>query len=93
MMKENLHEDSILIHGAEIEDYYGAAVTPIYQASTFKFKNADDGAACFAGEAPGFIYTRIGNPTIAALEKTLAAIEHGEKAIAVCSGMAAVNTV
>jgi len=93
MMKENLHEDSILVHGADIENLYGAAVTPIYQASTFKFKNADDGAACFAGEAPGFIYTRIGNPTITALENILAALEHGKKAIAVSSGMAAVNMV
>lgn len=92
-MKKNLHEDSILVHGAEIENLYGAAVTPIYQTSTFKFKNADEGAACFAGEAPGFIYSRIGNPTIAALENTLSALEHGTRAIAVCSGMAAVNTV
>lgn len=92
-MNKNLHQDSILIHGAEIEDGFGAAVTPIYQTSTFKFKNADDGAACFAGEAPGFIYTRIGNPTITALEETLAQLEHGAKCVAVCSGMAAVNTV
>ncbi len=92
-MKDNLREDSILVHGAEIENLYGAAVTPIYQTSTFKFKDADDGAACFAGEAPGFIYTRIGNPTITALENTLAALEHGAKAIAVSSGMAAVNMV
>lgn len=90
---KNLHQDSILIHGAEIEDHYGSAVTPIYQSSTFKFKNADDGAACFAGEAPGYIYTRIGNPTITALENTLALLENGAKCVAVSSGMAAVNTV
>lgn len=92
-MNKNLHEDSILIHGAEIEDNFGSAVTPIYQTSTFKFKNAEDGAACFAGEADGYIYTRIGNPTITALENTLARLENGAGCVAVSSGMAAVNTV
>ena len=93
MEVENLHRDTQLIHGAAINDDYGAAITPIYQSSTFKFKNAEQGAACFAGEDPGYIYTRIGNPTISALEAVLAQIENGAKAIAVSSGMAAVNTV
>ncbi|MDR3046625.1 MAG: PLP-dependent aspartate aminotransferase family protein [Bacteroidales bacterium] len=92
-MDKKLHQDSLLIHASELEDTFGSAVTPIYQTSTFKFKNADDGAACFAGTSPGYIYTRIGNPTITALENTLSALEHGHKAIAVCSGMAAVNCV
>jgi len=90
---KDLKLNSILIHGADIEENYGSAVTPIYQVSTFKFKNADHGAACFAGEDPGFIYTRIGNPTIAALERTLAKLENGARCIAVSSGMAAINTV
>lgn len=68
-------------------------MTPIYQTSTFKFKNADHGAACFAGEEEGFIYTRIGNPTIKALETTLAQLEHGFGCVVVSSGMAAVNSV
>lgn len=88
----DLKRDSILVHGAEIEENSGAAVTPIYQTSTFKFKNADHGAACFAGEDPGYIYTRIGNPTVTALETTIAALEHGAKCVVVSSGMAAVNT-
>ena len=71
-MKEDLKFDSVLIHGCDEHDAYGAAVLPIYQTSTFRFKNADHGAACFAGEDPGYIYTRIGNPTINALENTLA---------------------
>jgi methionine-gamma-lyase len=91
MSNNNLKLDSVLVHGAEVEETFGAAVTPIYQASTFKFRNADHGAACFAGEDSGFIYTRIGNPTIAALEKTLAQLEHGAKCVVVSSGMAAVN--
>lgn len=92
-MKHQISEDSILVHGAEIEENYGAAVTPIYQTSTFKFKSADHGAACFAGEDDGFIYTRIGNPTIKALETTLSQLEHGAGCVVVSSGMAAVNCV
>jgi methionine-gamma-lyase len=92
-MTKKLHPDTILIHGSNIEEPFGAAVTPIYQASTFKFKNAAHGAACFAGEDPGFIYTRIGNPTINALEKTLAQLENAAKCVVTSSGMAAVNTV
>ncbi len=82
-----------LIHGGEIEDQYKSATTPIYQTSTFAFDNADEGAKCFNGESDGYIYTRIGNPTINALEKQLAALENGYGGIAVSSGMAAVSTV
>jgi methionine-gamma-lyase len=92
-MKEPLHIDTILIHASDVDEPFGAAVTPIYQASTYKFKNAAHGAACFAGEDSGFIYTRIGNPTINALEKTLAQLENAAKCVVTSSGMAAVNTV
>lgn len=85
--------DSTLIHGGGFEDALGSACVPIYQTSTFKFKNADHGAACFAGEDPGFIYTRIGNPTISALENLVAELENAYGGIAVSSGMAAVNTI
>jgi len=82
-----------LVHGGEFKDNLLSAVTPIYQTSTFSFKNADHGAKCFAGESDGFIYTRLGNPTINDLEKTVAALENGFGGIATSSGMAAVNTV
>ena len=58
-----------LIHGGEYKDAYGSATVPIYQTSTFVFESADEGAKCFNGESEGYIYTRIGNPTITALEK------------------------
>jgi len=93
MSKGNLKTESLLVHGADVEENFGAAVTPIYQTSTFKFKNAAHGAACFAGEDPGFIYTRIGNPTIGALEEVIAKLENGYNSVVVSSGMAAVNTV
>jgi methionine-gamma-lyase len=85
--------NSKLIHGGDYEDALGSAVTPIFQSSTFKFKSADHGAACFAGEDDGYIYTRLGNPTIRDLERTVAALENGFDGIATSSGMGAVNCV
>lgn len=85
--------DSKLIHGGGHKDAYGSATIPIYQTSTFAFENADHGARCFAGESDGFIYTRIGNPTISALERLVADLEGGSTGVAVASGMAAVSTI
>jgi methionine-gamma-lyase len=85
--------NSKLVHGGGFHDSLLSAVTPIYQTSTFKFRNAEDGARCFSGEGEGFIYTRLGNPTIIDLEKTVAELENGFGGIATSSGMAAVNTV
>lgn len=85
--------NSKLIHAGAYEDANGSAVNPIYQTSTFKFRNADHGARCFSGEEKGYIYTRLGNPTIEELENAVAELENGVGALAVSSGMAAVNTV
>ncbi len=82
-----------LIHAGDFEDQFGSAVTPIYQTSTFAFKNAEQGAKRFKGEEDGYIYTRLGNPTIKALEDKLAALENGVGGVALSSGMAAVSTV
>lgn len=65
---------------------------PIIQTSTFAFESAEHGAAIFAGENDGFLYTRLGNPTQEALECRLAALEGGEAALALASGMAACTT-
>ncbi len=82
-----------LVHAGDFEDAFGSAVTPIYQTSTFSFRNAAHGADLFAGREKGFIYSRIGNPTIGALEDKLAVMESGFGAIACSSGMGAVSTV
>lgn len=82
-----------LIHAGHHSDPTGAVTVPIYQTSTFAFKSARHGAALFAGEEDGFIYTRIGNPTIRALEENIAELEHGCGGIATSSGMGAVCTV
>jgi len=82
-----------LIHEGSIDDQFGSATTPIYQTSTFAFNSADEGAKCFSGDSDGYIYTRISNPTIDALERQLAILENGFGGIAVSSGMAAVTTI
>ena len=82
-----------LIHGGEYVDAFGSANVPIYQSSTFAFVSADEGARCFNDESEGYIYTRIGNPTITALEKLIADLENGYDGIATSSGMAAINTI
>lgn len=93
MNTDKLKFDSKLIHSGMYEDQFGSATVPIYQTSTFKFKNADHGAACFSGDSDGYIYTRINNPTINSLEMLIADLENGYRAIAVSSGMGAVNTI
>ncbi|MCK5029384.1 MAG: PLP-dependent transferase [Bacteroidales bacterium] len=93
MDTKKLGFDTKLVHAGDFEDANGSAVTPIYQTSTFAFKSAKHGADLFAGREKGFIYTRIGNPTIGALEDKLAELENGCGGIALASGMAAVTTV
>ncbi len=82
-----------MVHGAHMKDDYMAVTPPIYQTSTFSFKNARHGADCFSGESDGYIYTRLGNPTIRGLENAVASLEEGFGGIAVASGMAAVTTI
>ncbi len=81
------------VHGGfDPQEHHGAVSMPIYQSSTFAFPSAEEGAARFAG-SPGPIYTRIGNPTVAALERCVAELEGGCGAVATATGMAAVSTV
>jgi len=82
------------IHGGlDPAKHHGAVSVPIYQCSTFAFPTAEEGAARFAGSSPGPIYTRLGNPTVAALERCVAELEGGCGAVATATGMAAVSTV
>lgn len=82
-----------LIHAGAFDDEFGSATVPIYQTSTFRFKNAQHGADCFSGASNGYIYTRIGNPTIRAFEKNIAELENGFDGIATSSGMGAISSV
>jgi methionine-gamma-lyase len=93
MDTKHLGINSKLIHAGHQADANGSVNVPIYQTSTFAFRNAAHGAALFAGEEDGFIYTRIGNPTIRALEECIAELENGCGGIATSSGMGAICTV
>jgi methionine-gamma-lyase len=93
MDTKNKGFNSKLIHAGAYEDALGSAVNPIYQTSTFQFRDADHGARLFAGEEKGYIYTRLGNPTIEELENAVAELENGFGGLGTASGMAAVNTV
>jgi methionine-gamma-lyase len=79
--------------GAQPDPTHGAISVPIYQSSTFVFDSVDQGAGRFSGSEDGFIYTRMGNPTTAALEEAVAALEDGWGALATSSGMAAITNV
>jgi methionine-gamma-lyase len=86
--------DTQIIHaGQHVDPQTGAVSTPIYQTSTFAFRDTEEGAARFSGRDPGYKYTRLGNPTIAALEEAVALLEGGCGALGAATGMAAVNTV
>lgn len=82
------------VHGGDEHDpHTGAISTPIYQVSTFAFKSAEHGAACFAGEEEGYIYSRLANPTIEVFEAKMAHLEGADDALAFASGMAAVHNL
>jgi methionine-gamma-lyase len=94
MQDEHHGFDTEAVHaGTEPDPHFGAVSVPIYQSSTFAFNSVDEGAERFAGLAAGYIYTRMGNPTVAALEEAVTTLERGHAALATSSGMAAISTV
>ncbi|WP_378182299.1 O-acetylhomoserine aminocarboxypropyltransferase/cysteine synthase family protein [Aquimarina sp. SS2-1] len=70
----------------------GTRAVPIYQTTSYVFHNADHAANLFNLSEPGFIYTRLNNPTNDILEQRLAALEGGIAAVVTASGTAAINT-
>ncbi len=90
---KNLKIESKCVHAGIGEYEFGAVVPPIYQTSTFKFESAEHGGALFKGEEKGYIYTRMQNPTVEAMENAVAELENGYKALGCASGMAAIHTV
>jgi len=82
------------IHGGNIRDkQYGALTMPIYQTSTYSFENCEQGGNRFALQEPGYIYTRLGNPTTSVLETKIAMLEGSEACVAFSSGMGAIASV
>lgn len=83
---------TIAIHAGQGKNPFGALSTPIYQTSTFVFDSTEQGGARFAGKEEGYIYSRLGNPTITVAEEKIAALECGEAAAATSSGMGAISS-
>lgn len=81
-----------LLHEAFAPDAAtGATTQPLYQTSAFYQPTAEEMARVFAGRKPGFVYTRVNNPTVARFEQRVNALEGGVGAVACASGMAAVS--
>lgn len=81
-----------LLHGSFGPDSAtGATTQPIFQTSAFYQETAEDMAQVFAGRKPGFVYTRVSNPTLMSLERRINDLEGGAGAVACASGMAAVS--
>ena len=80
-------------HGYDPAENQGALTPPMHLASTFAFESAEQGGAIFAGEEPGYFYSRIGNPTVDLLEQRLAVLEGAEAGVAAASGMGAITAV
>ncbi|MCK4340499.1 MAG: aminotransferase class I/II-fold pyridoxal phosphate-dependent enzyme [Phycisphaerae bacterium] len=91
--RTDLSPETLAVHAGVDKHEFLPAVPPIFQTSTFAFKSAEHGAALFAGEGKGYIYSRMGNPTTEAAEMSVAALEGGAKALACGSGMAAIHTI
>ena len=84
--------DTLQVHaGQEVDPTTGSRAVPIYQTTSYVFKNAEHAANLFALAESGNIYTRIMNPTTDVFEKRMAALEGGVGALAVASGSAAVT--
>ena len=79
--------------GYDALDYHGALNPPVFLTSTYAFERSETGSDRFAGAADGYIYGRVGNPTVTVLEKRMASLEGGEAAMATSSGMGALTAV
>lgn len=91
-MSRKLSFDTLQVHaGQEVDSATGSRAVPIYQTSSYVFKNSDHAADLFALRDSGNIYTRIMNPTNDVFEKRIAALEGGTAALAVASGSAAIT--
>ncbi len=91
-LPENLRFDTLAVHGGqEVDPTTGSRAVPIYQTTSYVFKDTEHAANLFALKEFGNIYTRIMNPTNDVLEKRIAALEGGVGALAFASGHAAIS--
>lgn len=87
MTNENKYFETTVIHeGYDSKEMLGSLATPLFQTSTYTFDTAEQGERRFAGEEGGYVYSRLGNPTVNVLEERIAALENGERGLAFGSG-------
>lgn len=92
-MTQTTQQQTQALHaGHDVTQHGGTRAVPIYQTSSYVFKDADHAANLFNLSEPGFIYTRLNNPTNDILEQRLAALEGGVGAVVTASGTAAIST-
>ena len=91
-MADNLHFDTLALHGGQQPDpTTGARATPVYQTASYVFRDTDYAAGLFNIERAGHVYSRLSNPTNAVLEERIAMLDNGVGAIATASGQAAIH--
>src|SRR5580765_8868138 len=84
--------DTLALHAGEASDpATGSRAVPIYQTTSYVFRDTEHAAALFNLERAGHIYSRISNPTVAVLEERICALEGGVGAVATASGQAALH--
>ena len=91
MTQKNYRFETLQQHAGQVPDpTTGARAVPIYQTTSYVFKDTQEGEDLFALRKPGYIYSRLTNPTQDVFEKRVAALENGTAALATASGMAAI---
>ena len=92
-MSEKYKFDTMSLHSGHVPDKEtGSRAVPIYQTTSYVFKDTDEAAALYNMEVGGHLYSRISNPTVAVLEQRLAALEEAAACTATASGMAALSS-
>ena len=93
MTKENnnYHFETLQVHAGQTVDETGARAVPIYQTTSYVFKDAKEAADRFSLKEPGNIYTRLTNPTTDVVDKRVAALEHGTAGVTLATGSAAIT--
>jgi len=84
-MSKNYHFETLQQHAGQIADpATGSRAVPIYQTTSYVFKDTQEGEDLFALRKPGYIYSRLTNPTQSVLEERIAALENGTAGLANC---------
>src|SRR5687768_8129923 len=84
--------DTLALHAGQSPDpATGSRAVPVYQTTSYVFRDSEHAASLFNMERAGHVYSRISNPTVAVLEERIAALEAGVGAIATASGQAALH--